>query len=374
MSCCLGLALLPACSDAEEPGSGVFTSAATGPATGMPTGPDDGSTDDGSGTADPDDSGAETSDGSPSGTSGEPPGDTDGGTDTDGGDEIEHMPPGLCDEAVPPGSPEPPAPPAYSGGVCPQITAGYNVGFSSQGRQREFAFVAPSDYDPTKSYPLVFGWYHLTGNAMDFVETIDAQALADYTQALIVVPQDTGDFEFVWPDTPLDEGQAGVDLGLFDDLYACISEQFNVNRHCVSSLGVSAGGLWTAYLGQRRGQYLASNLAFSGGYPDDIGWWGWQSSGHKFASLVLWGGPSDQLILNFDEAAKNYIAHLQGDAHFVLRCEHTGGHGLPPMDPGDTGPFEAVFHFIRNHPYWASDSLLVDEGMPEFYPDYCTLP
>jgi hypothetical protein len=286
----------------------------------------------------------------------------------------EHMPPGLCDDPAPAGADQPPPPKGYSGGACPAIAAGYNVGFMSQGRMREFAFVAPTDYDPTKSYPLVFAWYHLTGNAMEFIDQLDGQALADYTQALIVVPQDTGEYEFVWPETPLDVGNADVDLGLFDDLYACIGEQYNVNTQCVSSLGVSAGGLWTTFLGQHRGEYLASNLAFSGGYPPDAFWWGWQTSGHRFASMVLWGGPTDELILNFDAASRNYIDHLQGDGHFVLRCEHQNGHGLPPIEPGDTGPFESVFHFIRNHPYYKAEDSILAAGMPEIYPDYCQLP
>ncbi len=169
--------------------------------------------------------------------------------------------------------------------------------------------VAPSDHDPSRTYPLVFAWYHISGNAMDFVDDIDVQALADERQMLIVVPQDSGMFEATWPMTPLDNAQAHVDLVFFDDLLSCISEQFSVNASCVASAGVSAGGLWTSFLGQRRGEWLSSNLVFSGGYPTEFGqfWWGWQKSPHTFASMVLWGGPSDQLAIDFPRG----VARLQ---------------------------------------------------------------
>ncbi len=304
-------------------------------------------------------------------------GDSDGGSD-DGPPDAPTAPFGRCAEAPPPGASVAPPPPAYSGGVCPGLEPGYNTNFLSQGRQRELALVIPSSYDPAHRYPLVFVWYHLTGNAMDFTDILGAQALADAMQMIFVVPQDTGDFEFVWPDTPLDVAQSQVDLGMFDDVYACLSQQYSINAACVSSAGVSAGGLWTAYLGQQRGQYLASNLAFSGGYPTELGgaWWPWSSSPHTFASLVLWGGPTDQLILDFHAASLNYIDHLRGDGHMVVTCEHTGGHGVPvPDQAGDPPPFEAIFDFILDHPYWdPGGSPYQDSGLPDSFPSYCTAP
>jgi hypothetical protein len=315
--------------------------------------------------------------------------DTDGTADDDAGSDGDPMMPmmpmmptvptitGRCHEAPPAGAVSPPPPPVYSGGACPMLEPGYVTGFTSQGRARELALVVPTDYDDARIYPLVFMWYHLSGDAMSFVDTLGAQAIADSAQAILVVPQATGDFEFVWPDTPLDVGQSAVDLGLFDDALACLSAQYSVNPSCVSSLGVSAGGLWTAYLGQQRGQYLASNLVVSGGYPTEFGsaWWSWTPSPHKFASLVIWGGPSDQLGIDFHAASTNYITHVRGDGHFVLECEHTGGHGLPPVDPsGASDAIAAVAEFIVDHPYWQEGtSLLQTEGIPAHWPGYCHL-
>ena len=76
------------------------------------------------------------------------------------------------------------------------------------------------------------------------------------------------------------EGPSGVDLSMFDDLLSCISEQYDVQLGCVGSLGVSAGGLWTTYLGNMRGEYLATNQTISGGHPPDIGWYPWDPPPH----------------------------------------------------------------------------------------------
>ena len=301
----------------------------------------------------------------------------DAGTgDDSGGLDIPEAPFGLCAEAVPASAPTPPAPPAYTGGVCPALSPGYVTNFLSGGNQREFALVVPSNYDPQYSYPLAIGWYHLSGNAMDFLDTIGGQTLADATQTIYVVPQDSGNFEFVWPSTPLDNGQANIDLTFFDDLLACVSEQYSVNPYCVGSVGVSAGGLWTSFLGQKRGQYLSSNVVISGGHPPDIGWWGWSSSPHKFASLVIWGGPSDELIINFHQASTNLIGEYKGDNHFVVQCEHTGGHGVPPPDmAGNPPPFDALFEFFLAHPYWFENgnSPYITDGLPADFPTYCSM-
>lgn len=277
---------------------------------------------------------------------------------------------GLCGEAVPDGSPVPPAPPAYSGGACPMLQPGYNTGFMAGGHSREFALIVPSDVDDTGTYPLLFAWYHISGNAMDFVNDIDAQALADESRAIIVIPQDSGMFQAKWPDTPLDIGQSGVDLALFDDLYACISQQYAINQQCVSSLGVSAGGLWTSYLGTVRGQYLASDLTISGGHPSEIvgPWWPWNSP-RPFATLVMWGGPTDMLGIDFNAASLNLLADYGGSGHFILRCEHTNGHGVPPAGDGD--PLRTAIHFVRNHPFWQDGDSPLDNGLPSFYPSYC---
>jgi len=354
------------CADAESDGEASFsgTSLSTSIGDGGEVGSDDDESGGASGLDDDGDTGVD--DGADSGDAGDSA--TSGGdTDPTAGEPFDH---GLCGEPAPMGSPVPPQPPGYSAGACPMLQPGYNVGFTAGGLTREFALIVPNAVDDTGTYPLVFAWYHISGDAMDFVNDIDAQALADAGRAIIVIPQDSGMFETVWPDTPLDIAQSDVDLAMFDDLYACISQQFPINTNCVGSLGVSAGGLWTSYLGTKRGEYLASNVTVSGGHPSEfVGpWWPWTSP-RKFAALVMWGGPSDVLGIDFHAASLNLVADYTGSDHFLLRCEHGGGHGVPPAGDGD--PLQMALHFMRNHPFWLDGASPLDMGLPAFYPSYC---
>lgn len=360
-----------ACGDAPSDDTGSFTSPTTITITasdGGESGAEDDSGGDGeSGEAGdgPGDSASDSGD-----ESGDPTAADDGATDEGTTGAEVPFDGGLCAMDPPGGSPVPPAAPAYSGGACPMLMPGYNTGFMAGGRTREFALIVPSDVDDTGTYPLLFAWYHISGNAMDFVDDIQAQSLADAARGIIVIPQDSGMFDAKWPDTPLDIGQSDVDLSFFDDLYACISQQYAINTNCVSSLGVSAGGLWTSYLGTVRGQYFASDLTVSGGHPSEIvgPWWPWNSP-RKFAALVMWGGPTDMLGIDFNAASLNLVNDYTGSQHFVLRCEHTNGHGFPP--PGDGDPFATAMHFVRNHPFWLNGDSPLHMGLPAFYPSYC---
>jgi predicted esterase len=334
--------------------------------------PEDSDGDDGSDPAGEDDEGSSGDDG-PVGDAGDDGG-SDGGSDETGTPDA-GGPFGACAEPPPAGAPTPPSPPSYSGGECPTLTSGYVTGFQSGGRSREFAFAVPTDYDATKSYPLVFGWHPLGGDAMGFLDEFGLEVV-DATQTIYAIPQASGDFQFEWPSTPFDNGSADVDLRFFDDLLACISEQYNINHNCVGSAGVSAGGLWTSFLGQKRGEYLSANVVISGGHPHDTGWWGWSSSPHKFVSLVLWGGPSDELVISFHQASQNLVGEYRDDGHFVIECEHTGGHGSPPPEnPGDPPPYDVLIDFFLSHPYWLGDgeSPYHATGLPDEFPSYCSL-
>ena len=321
---------------------------------------------DGGTDGDADDQGGEDGDADTGDDGGDP--DPTAGTDPSG-------PFGACAEAPPAGAPTPPSPPSYSGGTCPAISPGYVTGFSSGGGSRKFAFAIPSDYDPTKQYPLVFGWHPLGGDAQSFLDDAGAQAIVDATQAIVVIPEASGDFQFEWPSTPLDSGSTNVDLTFFDDLLACVTEQYNINPYCIGSAGVSAGGLWTSFLGQKRGQYLSANVVISGGHPSDTGWWNWSSSPHRFAALVLWGGPSDELVISFHQASLNLVGEYRDDDHFVIECEHGNGHGSPPADDGGDLPYEVLIDFFLDHPYWLADGESAYEatGLPDAFPSYCSL-
>src|SRR5262249_45510776 len=145
----------------------------------------------------------------------------------------------------PPGAPKPPPPKAYSGGVCPTLVAGDNA-FLSMGNMREVKVAVPANLQPNEVLPVIFLWHWLKGSPQDFYDKGEVQTAVDTQRFLAVLPKSKGDLLFEWTFSIVDS-QARMDeeLAFFDDLQSCVSEQFNVNASCVSSVGVSAGALFT---------------------------------------------------------------------------------------------------------------------------------
>ena len=78
--------------------------------------------------------------------------------------------------------------------------------------------------------------------------------------------------------------------------------------------------------------YLAAVALFSGGagnfnpYGKPV---------HGTPVLALYGGPSDVFgggFINFDQMTNSLADNLLDDGHFVILCNHGGGHQIP-LDP-----------------------------------------
>jgi len=276
----------------------------------------------------------------------------------------------TCSSTPPPGSPAPPAPPTYAG-TCPALVDGHND-LTSSGHTRNFRLVLPAGYDVSRSYPLFFLWHWLRGNADGFYGTGDLQTAADSQHFIAVIPEAKGDLEYTWPFTILDSSsRIHEELQFFDDMLACVSAQFSVNDRCVTSVGVSAGALWTDELAGQRGQYLSSFISLSGGTGGSYVV-PWHASPHKMAALVLWGGPSDTCVVDMAAASRDLESHLGSDGHFLVECVHNCGHSAPPI-MGTSTLLAPLWEFVLAHPYWlpAGTSPYDVTGLPADFPDWC---
>ena len=98
---------------------------------------------------------------------------------------------------------------------------------------------------------------------------------------------------------------------------------------------------------------------------------------NKFPALVLWGGPTDFLGVDFQKASMAYRDALRKDGHFVLQCVHTAGHAMPPVDePTDGGTkFAMLWQFMLDHPYGLppGTSPYKSSGTPSVFPSWCSL-
>ena len=300
----------------------------------------------------------------------------DGGDEDDGGGPISGI---HCSDDPPPGSPEPDPLPVYSGeGGCPELAAGRNTIVSS-GAAREFLLVLPEDYDGSEDLPVLFMWHYLGGSAQEFSDKGEVPLAATQQQFIAILPEAKGDVLLKWPYMLYDtEARIEEEAVFFDDMLTCTAGQYNVNRSCVSSIGVSSGGLWTAQLAPRRSKLLSSFISLSGG----VGQSGdilnpvkpWTYAEHKLPAVVLWGGPLDFCGVTFATTSAHLEDALVYDGHFFVECIHNCKHAEPPMDPPEgESKYSAIWTFAFHHPYWLEEgtSPYTTDGIPDSFPAWC---
>lgn len=235
----------------------------------------------------------------------------------------------------------------------------------------------PASYDPAQSYPVFFLWHWLGGSADDFLQRAEVQLAVDTQNFIAVIPEKKGDLLFTWPVENFG-AQARVDeeAAFFDDMFACVAEQYSVDEQCVSSIGVSAGALWTDQLAHLRSTRLASFVSLSGGTGGVIK--PWATPEHALPGLVLWGGETDtcQGLLSFETLSNDLETHLTEDGHFFLECIHNCGHSQPPFEgPSGFSQFKGMWDFALDHPYWLSPgaSIYQTEGLSPDLPEWCAI-
>jgi predicted esterase len=281
----------------------------------------------------------------------------------------------LCDTDPPAGATLPPPLPTYDG-TCPLLEPGRNT-LESSGADRELLLVVPQGLQPDERVPVFFLWHWLGGSANGFVDRGDVQTAADVFRFIAVVPEAKGDLTFRWPFTTLEtDERIDEELRFFDDMLACVAEQFDVNESCISTVGVSAGALFVAQLAQGRGQHLASFLSLSGGTGSEPAR-PWNGSSHVMPAMVLWGGPNDRCVINFDEVSRELGQDLTADGHFMLECVHNCAHAQPPFeDAMASTEFEPLWLFALDHPYWLEDGnspWLGSSSLPPEMPSWCAI-
>jgi hypothetical protein len=183
-------------------------------------------------------------------------------TETETGDTDEPIEPPvlpLCGTQPPAGATLAPALPSFSGpGSCPVLETGpgtINVMETDHG-EREFFLVTPSDYEAGEQLPVVFMYHWLGGDAVDFYNRAEAQHAADYYRFIAIIPEGrtsgTG-VPFRWPFSIIDdESLMDEEYSFHDNMLACVHEQFGVDKECVSTMGVSAGAMFSAMLASRQ--------------------------------------------------------------------------------------------------------------------------
>lgn len=264
--------------------------------------------------------------------------------------------------------------PPYSGGTCPTLIASaYNNAagdnaFLSSGIQRTVRLVRIGN----SPAPAIIFSFH-SRNSQPGWGIDDLGLVGGNTGNYIVVaPAANGNWNFQ-PVNP-DPG-ANPDIVLFDDLLACVGQRFGANRDKVSAAGFSAGGLFVSYLLMHRSEWLSAVAIHSGGLwstnqwivpltdvPAMVSWGGTTDTYYQWGQTVdpayrLGQTPNTQAYYthSFHLAATDFVNRLVQNGHYLVQCNHGGGH-----QPGPVGfawpqswPFRFLYDATRGmvHPY-----------------------
>ena len=311
-------------------------------------------------------------------------GDGDGDDESDTGEELPQL--GLCGETPPAGAELAPELPTYGGpGTCPTLETGLTGNtLETDHGERSFLVIAPTDLGAEESLPVLFLYHWLGGASLSFYSRAEVQDAADYYRFIALIPDgrvNSDGVPFRWPFSMADSEMAiEEEISFHDDLLACVAEQFLVNKECVSSMGVSAGAMWSAVLASRHGEHLSSFVSLSGGIGGEFVQ-PWQPAEHTMPALVLWGGRDDIcLTVDFDAISRGLEAELEADEHFMVECIHNCTHATPPFEAPDPAmpTYAPAWEFVLDHPYWLEDGdspyleySEITGGLPPVWPDWC---
>jgi len=293
----------------------------------------------------------------------------------------------ACHSAPPEGVPMPPPLPGYAG-TCPSVDAsGWVTLTEGPSRGRRYMVFRPRDERPGEQLPVIFLWHWLSGKTSSMAAAFDVERAVERERFIAIVPEskkttfklsgiaNLGE-TWQWPFSILNSDErVDEEARFFEDMLWCIDAQLprKVARHCVSTVGVSGGALFSAQLLARESQHLASIVSLSGGvgglvkplYP---------APQRPVPALVLWGGASDKFIVDFQASSKRLEKSLKKSA--IIECVHNCGHAIPPFATRSDGlpSLDFVYRFVFDHPYflprgktpWAANP-------PSDMPDWCAV-
>lgn len=244
-----------------------------------------------------------------------------------------------------------------SAGECPGFTDSGRYALTANGVEREVRLLVPSTGG--EGAPVVFVWHPLGATASQMVTWFDLGEWADATGAVLVVPFAKSENLFEW------DFWNGLtdDAVLYDDVRTCLYQDLGVDLGRVSSTGMSAGGLYTSWLGVYRSDTLATILPMSGGTGSMFEY---EATAWAYPAMLVYGGESDTwggsgFQVDFEETTLAFAGQLAGDGHYVALCDHGGGHTFPREG------MDMMATWLLAHEYGAASPFAGDlSGFPEW--------
>lgn len=251
--------------------------------------------------------------------------------------------------------PAPAEPQAYSEGECPKLVRGENTGFTSAGFEREFQIAMPKE---PEGAGVLFAWHGNGDSGGNFAAYLGAPELAKKNNVIVVTPTTAGNMlGFDWPIPP---AKPTRDETFFNDLLGCLDQQFKIDRRRVFTTGFSAGALWSSYLVMHFADHLAAAVIFSGGADGGVATVGekvnpYNTPAWDIPVLMTEGGPSDQVVIKFNQMTEAMSTQLRADGSTAIVCPHSYGHTPPPGHEAYSWPFLFAHVYGETPSPYASD-------------------
>jgi poly(3-hydroxybutyrate) depolymerase len=178
---------------------------------------------------------------------------------------------------------------------------------------------------------------------------------------ILVVPEGGPHYPLTWD---MDPAGADDDLRFYDDVLACLDQQFPVDRRRIHSVGFSVGGCFSAYLMGHRSETLASFVSYSGGDQTPAGERLVPMPHHPIPGLLFHGGDTDNLWAG-KPATLSLASRMVANDQFTIVCDHGRGHKLP-------GPVRDMWDFMLAHPFSPGNTAAwAQTGIADKLPAFC---
>jgi predicted esterase len=255
-------------------------------------------------------------------------------------------------------------------GECPNFVSGKNTltiaGLPARGVEVRFSTASEA-----KNGPLVVVWHGDDQSPKAALEELVgskyvAKFLAD--GGVVAVPDhDPAAKGATWfasqGDFTVDD-----DFVVFDQLVACVRQQFGIDTRHIHTIGYQHGGFQAAHVALLRSTFVASAVVHSGGVAAAAKE---QKGGLHYPFMVLHGGETLDVAAEPYGQASVALAKLAAQGatpfsseHFTVLCDH----GTGPAIATDALP--ATYAFLMAHPFGLLGSPY-EVGLPADFPTFC---
>jgi poly(3-hydroxybutyrate) depolymerase len=155
------------------------------------------------------------------------------------------------------------------------------------------------------------------------------------------------------------------DLGIADEIVACVNDSGRIDPRRIYAAGCSAGGLTAGTMLYLRSSYLAGVQLDSGGtlLKNQL-----EDPTHVPALIASHGSiAQDLVIVNFATLGADIAAQVSSAGGFAVECDHGGDHcGTPDHIR------HAQWQFLMAHPFGIEPSPYAN-GLPQDFPSECSI-